>query len=76
MSSRWRAIRSLTDISTCDRGSTKKIKYLEENVGGADVKLSKEEVDEIRQVVEAAEVAGGRYPDGYEDGLYADTPEL
>jgi hypothetical protein len=56
--------------------STKKIKYLEENVGGADVKLSKEEVDEIRQVVEAAEVAGGRYPDGYEDGLYADTPEL
>ncbi|KAH8082762.1 putative aldo-keto reductase [Filobasidium floriforme] len=55
---------------------TKKIKYLEENVGGADVKLSKEEVDEIRQVVEAAEVAGGRYPDGYEDGLYADTPEL
>lgn len=41
-----------------------------------DVKLSKEEVDEIRAVVEAAEVAGGRYPDGFEDGLYADTPEL
>jgi hypothetical protein len=55
---------------------TKKIKYLEENVASAYIHLSEQENAEIRKVVEAAEVSGGRYPEGFADGLYAETPEL
>jgi aryl-alcohol dehydrogenase-like predicted oxidoreductase len=56
--------------------STKKIKYLDENVGAIHVQLTKEENDEIRKVVEAAEVSGPRYPEAFEASLYAETPEL
>ena len=55
---------------------TKKIKYLEENMGALDVKLSKEEEQEIRKVVDEAEVHGERYPEGMMGRLFADTPEL
>ena len=55
--------------------STKKIKYLEENVGAVHVQLTKEENDEIRKVVEAAEISGPRYPEMFADSLYAETPE-
>lgn len=43
---------------------TKKLKYLEENVGAVNVHLSKEEIQEIREEVEKAEVAGHRNPPG------------
>lgn len=43
---------------------TKKVKYMEENVGALKVQLSKEEVQEIRDEVEKAEVAGHRNPPG------------
>ncbi|KAK3317135.1 NADP-dependent oxidoreductase domain-containing protein [Cercophora scortea] len=43
---------------------TKKINYLEENVGSVNVHLSKEEVQEIREEVEKAEVVGHRNPPG------------
>jgi aryl-alcohol dehydrogenase-like predicted oxidoreductase len=52
---------------------TKKVKYLEENVGAARVTLSKEEERELRKVVEEAQVAGGRDPFF---GNYMDTPPL
>lgn len=39
---------------------TKKIKYLEENVGALNVELTTEEVKEIREATEAAEPAGER----------------
>ena len=55
---------------------TKKIKYLEENLGAVDVKLTKEENAEIRKAVENAEVHGGRYPEGMGSALFADTPAL
>ena len=55
---------------------TKKTKYLEENLGALKVKLTDEEDKEIRDVVEAAEVHGGRYPDEMMKTLFADTPEL
>jgi len=55
---------------------TKKIKYLEENKGALDVKLSAEEEKEIRSVVEAAEVHGTRYPAERSGRLFGDTPEL
>jgi aryl-alcohol dehydrogenase-like predicted oxidoreductase len=55
---------------------TKKVKYLEENVGALDVKLTKEEVREIRELIEATEVQGSRYPDVMMNTLFADTPAL
>lgn len=55
---------------------TKKIKYLEENVGALGVKLTDQEGEEIRRAVEEAEVVGDRYPQGMAAQLFADTPEL
>lgn len=43
---------------------TKKLKYMEENVEAAKVHISKEELQEIRDEVEKAEVAGHRNPPG------------
>lgn len=55
---------------------TKKIKYLEENLGALDVKLSSDEEKEIRKLVEGAEVHGTRYPGVMVDYCYADTAPL
>lgn len=55
---------------------TKRIRYLEENMGALDVKLSGEEVAEIRTAVESAEVHGIRYPEAMAGALFADTPPL
>ncbi|KAL9585417.1 MAG: hypothetical protein Q9203_004254 [Teloschistes exilis] len=55
---------------------TKKIKYLEENLGALDVKLSNAEIKEIREAIEKVEVHGERYPPGFGDSLFADTPAL
>ncbi len=55
---------------------TKKIKYLEENWGALQIKLSAEEEKEIRKAVEGAEIHGGRYPEAFKGHLYADTPPL
>lgn len=43
--------------------STKKIKYLDENVGAANVTLTKDEEAEIRKAIDETEVVGGRYSD-------------
>lgn len=55
---------------------TKKIKYLEENLGALGVELTEEEEREIRKVVDEAEVHGERYPEAMMGRLFADTPEL
>jgi len=55
---------------------TKRLKYLEENLGALDVKLSDSEDKEIREAVEKAEVIGERYPAGMNGRLFADTPTL
>ena len=55
---------------------TKKIKYLEENLDAAGIKLTAAENAEIRKAVQAVEVHGGRYPAGFEAALFADTPAL
>ena len=55
---------------------TKKIKYLEENLGALKVKLTKEEDQEIRKAVEGAEVHGARYPEAMAKTLFGDTPAL
>jgi hypothetical protein len=63
-------------IPTFTIHSTKKIKYLEENVASIDIQLAQQENDEIRKVVEAVVITGDRYPPGFGDSLYAETPEL
>lgn len=55
---------------------TKKLKYLKENLGALDVKLTKEEEQEIRQAVEKVEVVGERYPEIMAKYSFADTPAL
>jgi aryl-alcohol dehydrogenase-like predicted oxidoreductase len=55
---------------------TQRLNRLEENIGAVSVQLSKEEEQEIRKAVEAAEVGGSRYPDAITSSLYADTPAL
>lgn len=40
---------------------TKRIKYLDENLGALDVKLTPEEIAEMRKIVDEAEVHGPRY---------------
>ncbi|KAF2646389.1 Aldo/keto reductase [Massarina eburnea CBS 473.64] len=55
---------------------TKKIKYLEENVGAIDVKLTPEEVRQIREEIEKVEVIGDRYSSKLQPFSFADTPEL
>jgi aryl-alcohol dehydrogenase-like predicted oxidoreductase len=52
---------------------TSKIKNLEENAVAAQIKLSKEEIQEIRQAVEKANVAGERYPAALSASLFADS---
>lgn len=55
---------------------TKKIKYLEENLGALEVVLSEEEVAYIRSEVEKCQVAGERYPEAFMAYCFADTPPL
>ncbi|CAM1507430.1 Fc.00g070710.m01.CDS01 [Cosmosporella sp. VM-42] len=52
---------------------TKKIKYLDENVGAAFVTLTKEEEQALRKLVSEAGVEGGRDPNF---GAYVDTAPL
>jgi aryl-alcohol dehydrogenase-like predicted oxidoreductase len=52
---------------------TTKIKNLDENAGAAQIKLSKEEEQEIRNACEKADVAGERYPEAMSINLFADS---
>ena len=53
---------------------TRKAKYLGENVKAVDVKLTEEEIAEIRRAVDNAEVAGKRAAEGFDMGFFADSP--
>ncbi|KAJ7636662.1 NADP-dependent oxidoreductase domain-containing protein, partial [Roridomyces roridus] len=56
---------------------TKKIKYLEENLGAGAITLSPEDVEAVRGMAKKADaVQGERYPAGMGDMSFADTPEL
>ncbi|KAJ9639106.1 hypothetical protein H2204_004014 [Knufia peltigerae] len=54
---------------------TKKIKYLDDNMGALNVKLTPEENREIRKAIESAEVSGSRYPPFMQAYNFMDTPE-
>ncbi|KAL3417972.1 putative aldo/keto reductase [Phlyctema vagabunda] len=55
---------------------TKKIKYLEENIGALFVELTDEEAAEVRAAIERAEVVGTRVAAHLMDALVMDTPPL
>lgn len=56
---------------------TKRVKYLEENVKAVEVQLTKEEVAEIRSVIESAGGGKGeRYPAAMMARCFGDSPEL
>jgi len=55
---------------------TKKIKYLEENLGALNVHITPEENREIRSLVDKAEVHGDRYANAATAHLFANTPPL
>ena len=54
---------------------TRQLKYLEENVGALKVELTDDEVREIRELTEKADVRGERYPEDHIPLTYADTIE-
>ncbi|KAF9467630.1 NADP-dependent oxidoreductase domain-containing protein [Collybia nuda] len=55
---------------------TKKIKYLEENIGAANVKLTPEEVAAVRKLADDADIPGDRYGEANQKLVYQDSPEL
>jgi aryl-alcohol dehydrogenase-like predicted oxidoreductase len=56
---------------------TKRVKYLEENAKAVDVKLTKEEEEQIRaEITKAGGGKGERYPAGMMSKCFADSPEL
>nr|POE96893.1 aldo-keto reductase yakc [nadp(+)] [Quercus suber] len=56
---------------------TKRIKYLEENAQAAEVRLSAEDMAEIRRVIESAGGSkGARYPPAMMARCFGDSPEL
>ncbi len=55
---------------------TKKVRYLEENLGALGVRLGREEVGEIREAVEGCVTSGDRYPGVMAKVCFGDTPEL
>ncbi|KDQ50793.1 hypothetical protein JAAARDRAFT_164409 [Jaapia argillacea MUCL 33604] len=56
---------------------TRKIKYLEENLGALKVKLTPEEIHEVRDIAQKADAAqGDRYPAAMMQYIFADTAAL
>ncbi|KAF8997503.1 NADP-dependent oxidoreductase domain-containing protein [Cyathus striatus] len=56
---------------------TRRVKYLEENLGAAHVKLSAEDIADVRAVAEEADkTLEGRYPAQFESMQFAETPAL
>ena len=61
------------DESVIPIPGTTRTKNFDENIASFDVKLSKDEVKEIRKAIDAAEVHGGRYPEAFAKALFVDT---
>lgn len=55
-----------------------RIQYLEENLAAVNVKLSKEDVEEVTRIAQASDASAGgiRYPPGMVETLFVDTPPL
>lgn len=55
---------------------TTRTKNFDENMGALKVNISKEDDQEIRNAISAAEVQGGRYPEAFAGALLVDTVPL
>ncbi|KAF2099272.1 Aldo/keto reductase [Rhizodiscina lignyota] len=55
---------------------TKKIKYLEENMGALSVSLTESELEALRHDIEKVQVMGERYPEALAQYSFVDTVEL
>ncbi len=55
---------------------TTKIKNLEENIGAAQIKLTKEEIEQIRKVSQNADTHGERYAKEHRQNLFEDSASL
>ncbi|KAF8754762.1 aldo kereductase [Rhizoctonia solani] len=55
---------------------SQRIEYIEENIGAGQIKLTTEEIQTLRKLVDETEVIGAQYPPVFQAMLYADTPEL
>ncbi|CAF1157733.1 unnamed protein product [Adineta steineri] len=55
---------------------TTKIKNLEENVAAAKIKLTKEEIEQIRQACQNADTSGERYTKAHSKNLYGDSAPI
>ncbi|KAK3361146.1 NADP-dependent oxidoreductase domain-containing protein [Lasiosphaeria ovina] len=55
---------------------TKTVKYLEQNTAAASIKLTPEEIKELRRVAEATNLPGERGPIFFMAPAFGDTPEL
>ncbi|KAI0059690.1 Aldo/keto reductase, partial [Artomyces pyxidatus] len=54
---------------------TRSLKYLEENLGALNVQLTPEDVQQVRSIAEEADnFEEGRYPPGFQELLFAETP--
>ena len=49
---------------------TKRVAYLEENVGAVDIRLSPEDLARIDEAMPPGAAKGGRYPDAQLRGVY------
>ncbi len=45
---------------------TKRIERIEENIGGADIQFTTEELADIHRRLDSTEIVGGRYPEDQE----------
>lgn len=54
---------------------TKRVKYLEDNLGAVDVSLTDDEEKQIRAVTHSNELAGSAIPESFSDYIYVDTVE-
>lgn len=63
-------------LTDCIHRGTKRIKYLEENLGALDVRLSEEEQETIRNQIEKVEIVGERYGAALQGWCFGDTVPL
>ncbi len=55
---------------------TTRVKNFDDNMGALKVKISQEDNEKIRKVIDAVEVHGGRYPEAFAKALFVDTVPL
>ncbi|KDN43278.1 hypothetical protein RSAG8_06245, partial [Rhizoctonia solani AG-8 WAC10335] len=54
---------------------SQRIEYIEENFNASQIKLTTEELQALRKLVDESELSGAQYPPKLQAMLYADTPE-